>query len=267
MQHNEFKSRYDVSTLKEKTMLVYNNFSRQFVRPFLLWPCFVASSSVTAGPYAVDNDSNEFGLVVQAVSDWIYDGTTETRSEPSVGINGELRLQPNVFFGFEAHDGSVESGQRRERERSVAVYIGFDKTLGRDWYTALSLQHREFPGSNVEWDFTEATLQFAYRDNWSFTLDYSPDYYERDTSAFGSELSYTRNINSRSYWSLQAGTQQLSESQFTDYHYARLGVGLSAASFNVDLSYGWNSEDGTLLFGAQPILSPKLVLQLIYRLK
>ncbi|MBL4851714.1 MAG: hypothetical protein JKY90_05465 [Gammaproteobacteria bacterium] len=226
----------------------------------MLWACLILSPQVIAY-----DGENELGLVVQAASDWVYDGTTETRGEPSIGINGEWRLQSSVFLGFEAHEARVVVEQ--QRQRSVALYAGVDHLLSKDWYSALSLQHRAFPGSVAEWDFTEIVLQFAYRDNWSFSFDYSPDYYERDTEAFGTELSYTNNISSRSYWSIQAGTQQLSESQLVDYHYARLGLGISTAALNFDLSYGWNSEDGTLLFGSEPILSPELVLQLNYRLK
>ncbi len=238
---------------------MYNNFSRQLARTYLLWSGLLLSS------YVVADGPEEFGLIVQATSDWVYDGTTETRGEPSIGINGEWRLQPAVFLGFEAHESSVAAEQ--QRERSVAIYTGVDRTLDKNWYTALSLQHREFPGSVTEWDFTEIALQLAYRDNWLIKFDYSPDYYARDTEAFGTELSYTDNISSRSYWSLQAGVQHTSESQFVDYHYARFGVGISTSALNIDLSYGWNSEDGTLLFGNDRLLSPKLVLQLNYRLR
>jgi uncharacterized protein (TIGR02001 family) len=240
---------------------MYNNPSRQFTHS-LLWICLTSSPCATAY-----DKLSEFGLIVQAASDWIYDGTTETRSEPSIGINGEWRLQPTVFLGFEAHDARVAAKAKRQGERSIAIYAGVDRSLGKGWYTDLSLQHREFPGAVNEWNFTEVALQFAYRDNWVFKFDYSPDYYQQDTKAFGTELAYTRNINSRSYWSLQTGVQKLSESRFVDYQYTQFGVGISAASLNLDLSYGWNSEDGSIRFGNQRILSPKLVLQLNYRLK
>lgn len=248
-------------TKNKTTIQAYNNLGYQFTRP-LLWICLSLS------PYAMaNNEPGEFGLVVQTASDWIYDGTTETRGEPSIGINGEWRLQPAIFLGFEAHEARVAAKTKRQGERSTAIYAGIDRSLGRDWYTDLSFQHRRFPGAAIEWNFTEVALQFAYRDNWSFKFDYSPDYYQQDTAAFGTELAYTHNISSRSYWSLQTGTQRLSESRFVNYQYARFGVGISVASLNIDLSYGWNSEDGSIRFGNQRILSPKLVLQLNYRLK
>ncbi len=246
---------------KQKAVRGHHDFNHQFARSPLLWLGLILSSHAVAydGP-------SELGLVVQATSDWIYDGTTETRGEPSIGINGEWRLQPAIFLGFEAHEARVAA--KRQRERSVAAYMGIDHTLGKDWYTALSLQHREFPGSGIAWGFTELALQFAYRDNWSFMLDYSPDYYSLDTEAFGAELSYTDTISSRSYWSVQTGAQEFLDAQFIDYHYARVGIGLSIAAFNIDLSYGWNSEDGSLLpTRDQRILSPEFVLQLNYRLK
>lgn len=241
--------------------LIEMPYTRQLAHP-LIWIYLVFS------PYAAAYDApGEFGLVVQAASDWIYDGTTETRGEPSIGINGEWRPQSVIFLGFEAHQAKVAARTKQQGERSVAIYAGADHTFGKTWYTDLSLQHRAFPGAAIVWNFTEVALQLAYRDNWSLKLDYSPDYYKRNTTAFGTELAYTDNISSHSYWSLQVGMQELSEPQFIDYHYARFGVGISAALLNLDLSYGWNSEDESIRFGNQLIASPKFVLQLNYRLK
>ncbi len=234
-------------------------------RRCILMPIYTVCLVLSQPLAAYENVSGEFGLVVQAVSNWVYDGTTETRDEPSIGINGEWRIKPTVFLGFEAHEASTVAEQ--QRERSIAAYIGIDRTLGKGWYTALSLQHREFPGSEIEWDFTELIFQVAYQKNWSLKLDYSPDYYERDTAAYGAELDYVRNFNSQSYWSVQVGVQEQVDSQFIDYEFVRFGIGLSTGSFNIDLSYGWNSEDGNVLFGNELILSPELLLQLSYRIK
>lgn len=234
-------------------------------RRYILISAYAISLLLSQPLAAYNGGSGEFGLVVQAASDWVYDGTTETREEPSIGINGEWRIKPTVFLGFEAHEARTVAEQ--QRERSVAAYIGIDRIIGKDWYTALSLQHREFPGSELEWDFTELIFQVAYQENWSLKVDYSPDYYERDTAAYGAELDYVRNFNSRSYWSVQVGVQEQIESEFIDYEYARLAVGISTSSFNIDLSYGWNSEDGNILFGHEFIRSPELLLQLSYRIK
>lgn len=233
----------------------------------ILWPAVWTLICISPNILAYDGEkkTEEFGVVVQAASDWIYDGTTETRGEPSIGINGEWRAQPALFLGFEAHEANVRAD--RQRQRSISAYIGIDQSLGENWYTALSLQHREFPGSIKEWDFTEVILQFAYLDNVSLSLDYSPNYYARGTKGFGGVLSYTRNISRRTYWSAEVGSQQLSESRFVDYEYARLALGLSTSKLNIDISYGWNSEDGNLLFGNEPLLSPELLLQVSYRIK
>ncbi len=215
--------------------------------------------------YDTDSVSEEIGVIINAASDWIYDGTTETQGEPSIGINAEWRLLQSLFLGFDAREADVR--RNRQRQRSVGAYIGLDQTFGNDWYTSFSIQHREFPGSLAEWDFTEFIFQLAYQDNWLLSLDYSPDYYERDTEGYGGTLSYSHNFNRNTYWSAQVGSQQLSEQRFTDYHYANIGIGYSASRLNVDLSYGWNSENGTILFGQQPLLSPQLLLQVSYRLK
>lgn len=239
---------------------MHKTLSRQLTQLQLLCGCLAFS------PNAIAVDGlREFGFVAQAASDWIYDGTTETRSRPGIGVNGEWRSHSAFFLGFEAHEASVAAEQ--QRERSAAIYMGLDYSFKENWYSALSIQHREFPGSVVEWDFTEVALKLAYRDNWSFEADYSPNYYERGTKAYGVTLTRTANISARHYWSVQTGTQQQSESRFVDYHYARLGIGMSTAATNLDLSYGWNSEDGNILFGNQPLLSPELVLQLNYRLR
>lgn len=209
--------------------------------------------------------AGEFGVVVQAASDWVYHGNSETLGEPVVGINAEWQSSAHFFVGVEAHRARVPGDQHREG--SVMLYVGTGRPFGDGWYGTISALQREYPGSAKEWDFAELDIELSHRSGWLFELDYSPDYYEHDTAAVHASVGFTGRIDDRRYWSARGGTVELSDDDVIDHQYFRVGAGISRGSLNIDLSYGWNNGDQDSRFGKESVTSPGLVLQIAYRVQ
>ncbi|MEM7281555.1 MAG: hypothetical protein AAF438_07995 [Pseudomonadota bacterium] len=212
-------------------------------------------------------ESANLSLVVLATSDWTYHGVSETRGEPSVGINLDWQPTRHLFLGVEAHQGRVSA--ERQREGSVMGYIGTGWSLSENWYGTLALQQREFPGSTKEWDITEFTTSFTHDSGLRASLSYSPDYYEHNTEAANIEIGYVHQSNRRWHWSFEAGTTEFFEDEprFVDYQYARAGIGLSFGRSNVNVAYAWTNASATETFGAESNESPGLVVGFSYRVQ
>lgn len=208
---------------------------------------------------------DSFGIVTQVSSDWIYHGTTETRGEPTVGINLEWHPNRHWFVGLEAHEARTSA--ERQRERSIMGYLGFGWQAAPDWYATISLQQREFPGSTKEWDLTEVEVELSHQGGFSLAVDYSPDYYEHNTTAVATELKYRHRFGQQRTLYGTVGALEFGRRGLPDYRYAQVGGTVSWGSTSLDLSYGWNSADGDTRFGREAIRSPELLLQLAFRLR
>ncbi|MEO0574530.1 MAG: hypothetical protein AAF004_03640 [Pseudomonadota bacterium] len=201
---------------------------------------------------------------MQSASDVIYHGTTETMGQPSVGINAQWQPNDWFFAGFEAHTARVKTV--RQRQNSYSGYVGGVWTLNDQWAVNLSVQHREFPGGVKAWEFTELKTELSHENGFKARLDYSPNYYAHKTESYVAEFGGTTFFRPNLYYEWQIGAVTLQSERFTDYQYARLGIGYTRQRMTLDLSYGWNSEDGQPQFGLAPLRSPRVLAKIFVRL-
>ena len=203
--------------------------------------------------------------VVSAVSDWLYHGVSESAGEAAFGINGELQLDNRVFLGAEVHQ-AWEQGPR-QRQRSVAGYIGYGWSWSDHWLASVSYTYRGFIDSVKEWNYGEWSAHLSYsreRNSWSIDVDYANDYYDHDTEALIVEANYAYAFNRRWYGDVGAGVAELSSARHIDYHYAHAGLGYAVDRWVVDVAYHWHSEAGQRLFGYD-LESPSWVMSLTYQ--
>jgi len=199
------------------------------------------------------------------VSDLFYHGTTESVGEPAFALSAEWQVTPRYFIGFAASQ-AIQDGVQ-QRQRSFLGYVGAGFSLSDDWFATASVQHREFPGSAAEWDFTEFELDIAHRSGFGAKVDYSPDYYERDSAAVAAEVRFVDQLHRRAYWYVEAGLVEIDAPEFLDHQYARVGLGGSLARAQLDVSYRWNSRRRSEFFGSEPFSRSKIVVELAYRLR
>lgn len=209
-------------------------------------------------------NANDVGVVVQSATDTIYHGTRETGGEPAFAAS--ITWQPSSRFFLGASGRLSPVGQGRQRHSSYDLFAGTAWSLGERWLSTVAVQRREFPGAPKAWQYTEYKLELQHTNGFRGRLDYAPDYYAHDTQAAILELEKTTFLSEHWYWNLQWGVAELSRAELDDYHYARIGGGYTAGRLTLDLSYGWNSDDGTVLFGPGPLRSQNLVFRVAYRL-
>lgn len=204
-------------------------------------------------------------VVVQAASDWVYHGTTETFSQAALGANIEWQGRSAFFAGVEAHQGVTPATQ--QRHRAVMAYAGYSQRFSEHWHGSATFARRFFPGAFKEWNYNELKLELAHASGWSMKLDYAADYYDHDTTALVGEVGYRRAFGEQQYGFASGGAAQLGAERFSDYEFARLGAGWSKARVNVEVSYGWNSEDGRPQFGDERLRSAEFLMQLSYQVR
>ncbi len=203
-------------------------------------------------------------VVFKTANDWVYHGTTETFSQATAGLSVEWQGTSPIFAGVEAHQAITPGVQ--QRHRAVMTYIGYSYPVSDQLHGSATFARRFFPGAFKEWDYNEVKLELAHSSGWSARLDYAADYYDHETEALVGEFDYTRQYSDNAYWYASAGVARLGASQFRDYEFAKVGAGFSKSRFNLDVSYGWNSENNQPLFGLELIRSPEWLLQLSYQI-
>ena len=223
---------------------------------------FVAHAALVEAESLLD----KVGVVAQVVNDWTYHGTSEVLGEPVVGLNAELSLDSQWFFGIEGHLARLRSSSIRQRQQAVAAYVGREFNLGQNWHSSVFLTHRLFIDSVAEWDFTELSADLTHDSGFTLRVDYSPDYYARDTPAVAFEAHFNRAITDRSYLYLMVGALEIADDAFLDHQYGSVGIGASLAAANVDAGYQFNSRDTDEFFGSEPYSPSQWVVRLSYRL-
>ena len=236
-------------------------------RPCLTYQLLVALL-VSGVAHQAHADGSRFSMIAQISSDWLYHGTTETDGEPVIGVNAEWQFSEEWFGGVEAHEGKVKNVQ--QRQRSIMAYLGRGFSLSDDWFLTASLQHREFPGSAKEWDFTEFEVDLLHRSGLGFSVDYSPDYYEHSVQAAATEFRYSEALRGNSYWYAHVGALLLWDNPWfgdDDYQYAQIGAGSSVGAINLDIAYHWNSRGEDEDLAGARFSNPQFMVQVVYKLR
>ncbi|MEO1576786.1 MAG: hypothetical protein AAFU65_17700, partial [Pseudomonadota bacterium] len=212
-------------------------------------------ASLLAMPSRAQELTYDVGVVARLASDTVYHGTTETFGEPSIGLDLQWQPTGGVVLGLEAHAATV--GAVRQRHSSVSAYLGYGRAFADRWFIDGAIARREFPSSPKPWQYTEVKAQLSHERGFSLSLDYAPDYYAHNTEAFALELNQRAFFRPGWFYHASVGAVELSNERFTDYHYASVGGGFARGRYSLDLSYGWNSEDGVDQFGPEPLRSPE----------
>ncbi|MEM0912011.1 MAG: hypothetical protein AAGJ37_13610 [Pseudomonadota bacterium] len=201
----------------------------------------------------------EPSVVIRVASDSIYNGASESGSEPSIAINTELQLSPQWVFGLQLQD--AEPNTVRQRQRNVTAYVGFEKQIADDWLSSTYLVHRGFPGGARKWHYEEILTNINHRNGVFAGVSYANDYYSSDVKAYGINVGYSDRFNDDFYWRAKIGN--LNIPSLFSYQYAELSVGANAGRFNVEVGYHYVSES----VDASPvgqIASPNAVLSVSY---
>ena len=201
-------------------------------------------------------------VFVEASSDQIYHGLSESNGEPGASISVDLQLSEGWFAGGTVSEANVEG--LRQRQRSHLLFVGTGFALNDQWYLSGAIKRRDFVNSQKDWNYTEWELRLAHRSGLLMHLDYADNYYDHRNEAIASQVSWLRDINSTYYWGLGVGYLTLSAD--VDHIFGHANLGLSKDNLNVDLKYHWHNRKGIVRF-AERLEQADVVMQISYKFR
>jgi uncharacterized protein (TIGR02001 family) len=86
-------------------------------------------------------------------------------------------------------DYAVEYAPDEPRDLAVDLYGGFHRRSG-DWSWTLSLGRYLYPGTAIDYDYSELSGTIGYRDRFFYTASYSDAFYGAERAALNHELSF-----------------------------------------------------------------------------
>ncbi|MEO0437540.1 MAG: hypothetical protein AAF098_11600 [Pseudomonadota bacterium] len=202
-------------------------------------------------------------------SDWMYHGLSETFGRPALGLALDWQSDTRWFAGVETHRMFDDSNA--PRPWATMIYVGAGGKIGENGFLTGSVQRRNFPTSNIPWDFTEFEIEYDHQltaqDRLRISADYSSDYYSLDTSAFAAEINYSRNLGDRLFVHAHLGAVNLADqSMLPSYQYGGVGGGLRFKRIIFDVSLNVTSESDARRVGLETFSEPRLVSRIIWRI-
>lgn len=199
-------------------------------------------------------------VVVQANTDWVYHGISENQSEPSLGVMLDRAWPSGLSVGVEAH--RAMTGSPRERQRGASYFVAFDRAIADGQLISANASYRTFPGDKLDWEFWQTSISWQGTSGLRVQIDYSPEYYGRDTHSTALEISYSNNLSNRLYYKVGGGALKLSDGP--DHQYGHVGIGYTIGSLSAELLYHevWESNDS---FFADRFQAPEFVFSLSFQ--
>jgi uncharacterized protein (TIGR02001 family) len=218
------------------------------------------------GIAAAQLPEGDFRVALLLASDYRHNGLSQTDGESAARVSIDYARASGWFAGaFVANvEYAAESEFREPRELEVNVYGGREWRL-RSWSTNVQLARYVYPDIAVDYDYTEASANFGFRDRWFLELGASDDY----LGVFGTSYRYGGGLAlpmaGKLELGINAGEFRATEVYHTRYGYWDAGLTRIVGRFALDLRYHDNSYYGGSLYGStgedeQWVLSASLAL-------
>jgi uncharacterized protein (TIGR02001 family) len=190
-------------------------------------------------------------LALLLASDYRHNGLSQTDSGAAARVSLDYERAGGFFAGgYVANvDYAIEDSFREPREIELNVYGGY-QWRPADWSVNFLLAHYVYPDIAVDYDYTEAGANFAFRDRWFLDLAQGDDY----LGVFGTSYRYRAGmalpIVSNLELGLNAGEFRATEVFHTRYGFWDIGLSRLIGRFALDLRYHDNSYYGASFYGA-----------------
>ena len=190
-------------------------------------------------------------IAVLLASDYRHNGLSQTDGDTAARISVDYARAAGWFAG--SYLANVEFTAERyfsePRDIEVNVYGGYEWRRA-DWSTNVQLARYVYPDASVNYDYSEAGANFAFRDRWFLELGASDDY----LGVFGTSYRYRGGLALPILANLElgvnAGKFRASEVFHTRYGFWDVGLSRIVGRFALDLRYHDNSYPGSSIYGA-----------------
>jgi uncharacterized protein (TIGR02001 family) len=199
-------------------------------------------------------------------SDYRHNGLSQTDTDTALRVSIDYARAAGWFAGGHLAnvDYAAEEHYREPREIEITAYGGYEWRRS-DWSTNVQLARYVYPGIAVDYDYTEASANFGFRDRWFLEFGASDDY----LGVYGTSYRYGGGlalpIAGQLELGINAGEFRASEVYHTRYGFWDAGLTRIVGRFALDLRYHDNSFYGSSLYGSagedeQWVLSASLAL-------
>lgn len=190
-------------------------------------------------------------LALLLASDYRHNGLSQTDSDTAARVSLDYSRAAGWFAGgYLANvEYAAEKNFREPRDLEVNVYGGYEWRRA-DWATNVQLSRYVYPGASVDYDYNEASANFAFRDRWFLELGTSDDY----LGVFGTSYRYRAGFALPIAASLELGVNggefRATEVFNTRYGFWDAGLSRIVGRFALDLRYHDNSYYGWSIYGS-----------------
>ncbi|MCZ6518132.1 MAG: TorF family putative porin, partial [Gammaproteobacteria bacterium] len=155
--------------------------------------CVQAAATVCAlaGPMAHADISREnFTGYATLTSDYRFRGLSQTNSDPALQLGIDFQHDSGIFAGLWGSnvDFAMDRFEEEARDVELNYYLGYHRSIGRDWAGVISVIRYAYPGASKNYDYTEISVGVNYVERLFATVAYSDDAYSLGGSATVYEL-------------------------------------------------------------------------------
>jgi uncharacterized protein (TIGR02001 family) len=190
-------------------------------------------------------------LALLLASDYRHNGLSQTDSDTAARASVDYSRAAGWFAGgYVANvEYAAEARFREPRDLELNLYGGYEWRLSA-WSTNIQLARYVYPDASVDYDYGEASANFAFRDRWFLELGASDDY----LGVFGTSYRYRGGLALPIFASLElgvnAGEFRATEVFHTRYGFWDAGLSRIVGRFALDLRYHDNSYYGASVYGS-----------------
>ena len=202
----------------------------------------LAASAALAlvGPIALADISREnFTGYVTLTSDYRFRGLSQTDTDPAFQLGIDFQHDSGVFAGLWGSnvDFAFERFAEKPRDVELNYYLGYHRSISRDWSGAISLIRYAYPGTSLDYDYTEIALGIDYAERLFASVAYTDNYYSHGRSAINYEVALQYPIVFGVELSAIAGYNDNSEPFNDSYKYWNIGLAKAVRWFSFDVVF------------------------------
>jgi len=220
------------------------------MRPFARRLLLSVLASFCGGAAMAQAPSDRLRLALQLTSDFKQNGLSQSASDPAARLALDFE-HPSGFFagGFVSTvEYAAEKNFRSPRDSLVDVYAGYQWRRPQ-WSGSAFVSRYVYPGSSIDYDYTQATGSFSLRNRYFFEVSGSDKY----MGIYGRSLLFRGGFSFPVRWDLDVGMNaghfDASGRFDASYEFWDVGVSRVLGRFALDLRYHDNGYASTTLYG------------------
>jgi uncharacterized protein (TIGR02001 family) len=183
-------------------------------------------------------NSPELLAYVTVATDYLNRGMSQTDGDYALNVGVDYQHPSGFLAGAWAAnvEYATESARSKPRQQAIDVYVGMGRD-NRTWSWTVALARYLYPDISVDYDYSELSASFAWKQHISYTASYTDSLLGRGSSALHQELTGSMPL----VWdmALSGGIGHFSSSDLSDDDYLHWNIGVSRrlTKVSVDLRF------------------------------